>query len=119
MFDEGNWELAINGLTLIAGIAGGVLSYFLLSRPGKAREERLEKSGAYLKLELASIEVFKYKAAYWYSMNWAMRGENAEGRPLAQIGEEADQYFYQCLNLFEIVSRFRKEGVIMAEIYAS
>jgi GNAT superfamily N-acetyltransferase len=115
----GNWGLAINGLTLAAGIAGGILSYFLLRRPGKEREERLEKSGAYLKLELASIEVFKYKAAHWYAMNWAMRGENPEGRPLGQIGEEADQYFYQCLNLFEIVSRFRKEGVIAAEVYAS
>jgi GNAT superfamily N-acetyltransferase len=119
MADGGNWDLAINGLTLVTGIAGGVLSYFLLSKPGKEREERLEKSAAYLQLELASIEVFKYKAACWYSIDWAMTGENPEKRALGQIREEADQYFYQCLNLFEIASRFRKEGVIVPEIYAS
>lgn len=117
--DGGTWELALNVLTLATGIAGGVLSYFLLSKPGKEREERLEKSQAYLQLELASIEVFKYKAAHWYSMNWAQGGRNVEERPLEQMREEVDQYFYQCLNLFEIASRFRNEGVIEAEIYAS
>jgi GNAT superfamily N-acetyltransferase len=119
MADGGNWDLALNGLTLLTGIAGGILSYFLLSKPGKEREERLEKSAAYLQLELASIEVFKYKAACWYSIEWAMTGENPEKRALGQIREEADQYFYQCLNPFEIASRFRKEGVIVPEIYAS
>lgn len=118
-FDGAGWQLLISGLTLLTGVGGGVLSYFLLSKPGKEREERLEKSQAYLQLELASIEVFKYKAAHWYSVNWAMTRENPERRQLARMREEADQYFYQCLNLFEIASRFRKEGVIVAEIYAS
>jgi GNAT superfamily N-acetyltransferase len=68
---------------------------------------------------LASIEVFKYKAACWYSIDWAMTGDNPEKRAAGQLREEADQHFYQCLNLFEIASRFRKEGVIVPEIYAS
>ncbi len=119
MADGGNWDLAINGLTLATGIVGGILSYFLLSKPGKKREERLEKSAAYLQLELASIEVLKYKAANWYAIEWAKTGRSPEKRAPGQIREEADQYFYQCLNLFEIASRFRKEGIIVPEIYAS
>ena len=117
--DGGTWELALNAVALATGIAGGMLGYFLLSKPGKEREERLEKSQAYLQLELASIEVFKYKAAHWYSMDWAVRGRNPEEWPIERIREEVDQYFYQCLNLFEIASRFRNEGVIVPEIYAS
>ena len=83
------------------------------------RELRIEKSTAYLRLELASIDVFKYKAAHWEALQWAEHGKKHSDRPEAHLEEEADQFFYQCLNLFEICSRFRNEGIIEPSIYGS
>jgi len=83
------------------------------------RELRIEKSTAYLQLELASTDVFKYRAAHWEALHWAETGERVSDRHEGQLEEEADQYFYQCLNLFEICSRFRHEEIIDKEIYGS
>ena len=83
------------------------------------RELRVEKSAAYLQLELASLEVFKYKAAHWEALQWAEHAIRHSDRPEGQLEEEADQFFYQCLNLFEVCSRFRAEGIIQPEIYGS
>lgn len=112
-------DVIINGLTLLTGIVGGVTSYFLLSLPGKKREERLEKSQAYLNLELASMEVFRYKAEHFHALHWAETGEIEPGHSEGKLEEEADQYFYQCLNLFEVCSRFWHNGVIETSVYVS
>lgn len=83
------------------------------------REGRLEKSAAYVALELASIDVFKYKAAHFDAIGWARGGGNPRRKSHAQLKEEADCFFYQCLNLFEVASRFRRQNIIVSEVYAS
>ena len=112
-------ESNASALGLILSVVSGVLAFFLLSWPGKKREERLEKSNAYVQLELASLEIFRFKAEHWYEMRWAFGGENPETWDVYRLEEVADQYFYQCLNLFEIASRLRKVKVIEPQVYAS
>jgi len=104
-------EALVASLALM--LAVGSFLYTLL------RERRIEKGAAYLSLELASLEVFKYKAAHFDALHWGETGENILGKPELQLKEEADAFFYQCLNLFEAASRFRKKEVIQPEVYAS
>ena len=92
---------------------------FWLDRRGDKRDTRIEKSEAYLQLELASIEVFKYKADHWDALLWSETGENPLRAHEHKLREEADSFFYQCLNLFEVASRYRQNEVIDADIYAS
>lgn len=119
ILESGNLEDTVNVANLGVGALAGILGYFLVSRPNALREQRIERSQAYLQLELASIEVFKYKAENWYALNWALTNENPKRLRKNQLEEISDQYFYQCLNLFEISSRFRKVGIIEEHIYAS
>lgn len=91
----------------------------LLDAKTRDRESRVEKATAYLSLELASIEVFKFKAAHFDAIEWARGEENSGGKTKLQLIEEADAFFYQCLNLFEVASRFRKDGIIVPQVYAS
>ncbi|RPF72518.1 GNAT family N-acetyltransferase [Aurantiacibacter spongiae] len=119
--DQFEWsgaEALIASVALLLSVLSFGFTYWL-DRRGHHREDRIEKSSAYLGLELASIEVFKYKAEHWDALEWGETGINPLDKPAAQSREEADAFFYQCLNLFEVASRFRKDGVIQPEIYAS
>ncbi len=85
------------------------------------REHRIEKSQAYLQLELASMEIFKFEAS------------NADClRPLvcsiepAQLPDDVDDrrkvarnLFFQSLNLFEVSSHLRRAKVLTPEVYAT
>lgn len=83
------------------------------------REDRVEKSAAYLGLELASIDVFKYKADRYEAIGWARTVAGPPPGADLRLVEEANSFFYQCLNLFEVASRFRKDRIIVPEVYAS
>lgn len=119
-------ELATQGVGLfgMTGMEGLIASLAFLLALGTffytfRKEGRIERGAAYLTLELASIEVFKYKAEHFDALHWGETEENLFGKPKLQLEEQADSYFYQCLNLFEAASRFRKIKVIQPEVYAS
>lgn len=77
----------------------------------------------YQTLELQSIELFRFEAdhpelveAFWFSEeedNWRATREK---RLLAY---QTRQYVCQMLNLFEMSFRFRKEGIVPAEVFGS
>lgn len=108
----------VGALGIALSVLAGILGYLVVSRPAARQALRIERSQAYLNLELASIEIFRYKAEKWITMQWLLDGKN-RGIGTAQLTEEADQYAYQCLNLFEVASRFRKENIIDKFVYAS
>ncbi|VVT17802.1 DUF4760 domain-containing protein [Erythrobacter sp. EC-HK427] len=92
-----------------------------LERHVSARDDRVEKSTAYLQLEVHSSEAFRYAALNAE----AMRPYEASTKPARlpkhdrQNAEIARQYYFQCLNLFEVCSNFRRNGVIDEAVYAS
>lgn len=70
-------------------------------------------------LEIASIDTFRYRAEYAYAIHWSLTDKNPKWTNESILKEQVDQYFNQCLNLFEVASRFRKSHIISAEVYAS
>ena len=92
-----------------------LMSYIYTS----VREHRVEKSAAYLQLELASIEIFRFRSAHWDTIRWAEGKQVETNKCQDQLEEEADQFYYQCLNLFEVCSRFRHARIVTPDIYGS
>jgi hypothetical protein len=86
-----------------------------------ARDDRVEKSTAYLQLEVHSSEAFRFAADH----SEAMRPYELTERPARlpkgdrKNAEMTRQYYFQCLNLFEVCSNFRRHGVVDKHVYAS
>ncbi len=125
---ESFWELAFNEpmtdgsvavIGILLGLVSGIVGYLLVSRPTAVRALRVERSQAYLQLEIASIDTFRFRAEYAYAIQWSLTGSNPKRLNTGILAEQVDQYYYQCLNLFEVASRFRKARIIAPEIYAS
>ncbi|WP_233548406.1 hypothetical protein [Aurantiacibacter zhengii] len=110
-------SIAVIGILL--GLVSGIVGYLLVSRPAAMRALRVERSQAYLQLEIASIDTFRFRAEYAYAIQWSLTGSNPKRLNTGMLAEQVDQYYFQCLNLFEVASRFRKAKIIAPEIYAS
>ena len=114
-------------VALAVSVLAGLYSWWTgregrkLERHMSARDDRIEKSTAYLQLEVHSSEAFRYAA----ENAEAMRPYEATERPARlpkgdrRDAETTRQYYYQCLNLFEVCSNFRRNGVIDETVYAS
>jgi GNAT superfamily N-acetyltransferase len=107
--------LAVGVLTLAVG--------FYYSHKAQIQSIKTEQATAYLSLEMYSSEVFKYEAEHCalllpyrsISRPASLPGGVAE----ANAAGVAVNLYFQTLNLFEVCTRFRKKGVIEAEIFAS
>jgi hypothetical protein len=94
---------------------------FLLTWLRDRRSIRVEKSAAYLQLETQSSEAFRYAAGHGQEM----KPFEPRVAPKPRLNRESKgaeitrQYYFQCLNLFEVCSNFRRKGVIEKEVYAS
>lgn len=85
------------------------------------RERRIEKSSAYLDLEVQSSETFRYQAD-----NAALMARfHLPERP-ADVPEQDHagwqttlNFYFQCLNLFEVCSNFRRHAIVSPEVFAS
>lgn len=107
--------LAIGVMTLAVGL------YY--SHQTRQQSVKTEQATAYLSLETYSSEVFKYEAENFellapyrsLSRSGALPHPDGESK---SAGVAANLYF-QTLNLFEVCTRFRKNGVIEHEVFAS
>lgn len=120
-------ENAVAIVALALSLLSFGFSYFLDRQTRKreerieGRDDRIEKSTAYLQLEVHSSEAFRFAAANCE----AMRFYQSSQRPSLPRGRDSHnaeitrQYYYQCLNLFEVCSNFRRNGVIADQVYAS
>lgn len=110
---------------LSAAIAfAAFLAAFWYSRGARRDSLRVEKSNAYLELEVASSEVFKYESEHATALKPYRKtrvAPTARAKLLAD-GEKAaacDNLYYQTLNLFEVCTRFRRQDIIEHEVFAS
>ncbi|AKQ42114.2 hypothetical protein CP97_08920 [Aurantiacibacter atlanticus] len=111
------------GLSALAAIYSwySALETRRLERHVASRDDRVEKSTAYLELEVHSSEAFRFAAANAI----AMRPYESTDRPARlpkndrQNAATTLQHYYQCLNLFEVCSNFRRNGVVDAHVFAS
>lgn len=108
-------------------LAGSALFFSLLSLCisilAYRRENRVEKSAAYLQLEMNSSEVFKYEAEFAEIMAPLLLRRRPRALPkgdaFCKAREAARNLYFQSLNLFEVCARFRKQQVIAPEVFAS
>lgn len=91
----------------------------------RAREDglRVEKSTAYLSLEMASSEVFKYEAEMDEKLA-PYRAVYASATARKRLSGQSDaktayNLYFQTLNLFEVCARFRRQEIIEHQVFAS
>lgn len=111
------------GNNLIAGVALVVsLTALFYTHATNSRESRVEKSSAYLDLETTSSEIFRYQAEKYETMKkarlWDGHAASWTGVS-AEAAELTEQFYFQCLNLFEVASNFRKKEIVNHGVFAS
>ena len=123
MVETFEWTGA-GALISTAALILSILSFaftWSLDRKGHRREALIEKSSAYLQLEVHSSEAFRYAAIHSEAMRPYESTEEPSPPPKrnGQAAETTRQYYYQCLNLFEVCTNFRRNEVIHKEVFAS
>lgn len=111
-------------LIAAAALALSLLSFgftWWLDRRGHLRDDRIEKSTAYLQLEMHSSEAFRFAAENSEIMHPYESSDEPKPSPKrnSRAAQVTRQYYYQCLNMFEVCSNFRRNGVIDKQVYAS
>lgn len=115
----------VGPLATFLGIIVAALGVVLASRFGEDLSRRSAAQEIYQRLELAALELFRYdiehpalvKALWFPDHPDAPQPRKAEDVELHNFNME--QYVCQLLNLFEMAYRFRKEGIVPADVYAS
>lgn len=108
--------LAAAGIALLSvGVA--VFVYWRTEQ----RERRIEKSSAYLDLEVNSSEAFRYQAQHSAVMAPLREWDRPATVPLktSAAWETTLNYYFQCLNLFEVCANFRRNRIIQPQVFAS
>ncbi|QIG78440.1 hypothetical protein [Stakelama tenebrarum] len=106
------------GLSLVSLIVS-LTTYFFT----EAREQRVEKSAAYLDLEVQSGVAFQYAATNAELMDPLRKPERPaslpKGAEFRRACETTLNLYFQSLNLFEVCARFRRQLIIAPEVFAS
>lgn len=107
--------LAIGVLTLAVGL------YY--SHQTKVQSVKTEQATAYLSLEMYSNDVFKYEAENFALLVPYRSLSRPADLPAEAAGSNAAgaavNLYFQTLNLFEVCTRFRNDGVIEEEVFAT
>ncbi|HLP24516.1 MAG TPA: hypothetical protein VK477_02475, partial [Acidobacteriota bacterium] len=124
-----SWE-AVSGFTqALVAIVGTVLSLlslllaFLVLYWDKTNERRLQCREIYQRLELASVELFRFECDHdrLVELLWGDGEETKDSLPRL-AGADAYQvraYVCQMLNLFEMALRFRRDETMEPEVFGS
>jgi hypothetical protein len=106
------------GLSLLSLVVS-LTTYFFT----EAREQRVEKSAAYLDLEVQSGVAFQYAATNAELMDPLRKPERPSNLPkgadFRRACEATLNLYFQSLNLFEVCARFRRQRIIEPEVFAS
>ena len=84
-----------------------------------SQSRKLKRQEVYQELELASNEVFRYEAQYAAILQHIQCSERADRIYTGEEKGVADNLIFQTLNLFEIATNFRDQGIFDAKVYAS
>lgn len=111
---SGEFLEAANVLALV-----GIVIALVGNLMQQARATRVELQENYLKLELASVDIFRFEAEKAGILGPYM---DANDRGIARTAENdriADNFYLQQLNLFEIAARFRRNGTLDKQVFGS
>jgi hypothetical protein len=106
---------------IVGGLAGGlgVLVALLGLVWQQARLIRSQQRETYMRLELASIEVFRFEAANAAILGYYQGLVDPGGQRTEVADTVALNHYYQTLNLFEIIVRLTRAKEVDHEIFGS
>lgn len=112
-----NLIAVVSAAFALFSVVAAICIYLHTSR----RERRIEKSTAYLDLEVHSSEAFRYQAEHARLLAPLRLDERPNDLLILEddAKEAALNYYFQCLNLFEVCSNFRRHNIISAGVFAS
>ncbi|WP_417319085.1 GNAT family N-acetyltransferase [Emcibacter sp.] len=84
-----------------------------------SQSRKLKRQEVYQELELASNEIFRYEAQYAAILQHILCAERTDRIYTGEEKGVADNLIFQTLNLFEIATNFRDQGIFDAKVYAS
>ncbi len=114
--DAANWIAAAAAIVAFLSFLGAWASFHRQAE----RDRRVELQENYLRLELASNELFRYEAEHGGVLAaYKLSQMPPDFRPDAASDSIADNFFLQQLNLFEIAARFRRDDVFARNIFGS
>lgn len=114
-------RIALVAAAIALGALGVTLWYSHMTR---RQTLRVEKSQAYLQLEVASSEVFKYEAEKAdvlapYRLVKVSAAQRAKLKAATAEAMTAYNLYFQTLNLMEVCTRFRRQDIIEHQVFAS
>lgn len=117
-FTENLLAAAALGIALVSLLISLVTYVFT-----EAREARVEKSSAYLNLEVQSGVAFQYAATHAELMDPLRKPQKPvqlrRDDEYRRACETTLNLYFQSLNLFEVCARFRRQKIIAPEVFAS
>lgn len=123
-FDGGLLAQFVAPLAQTAGIIIAATMVVLTNRFTADQAKRSVGQAIYQKLEFASVELFRFEASHpelvkalWFEAPVPLSDNPTADEKLAAYSLE--QYVCQLLNLFEMELRFRREGIIPPDVFAS
>jgi hypothetical protein len=120
-------ELLAQFVTPLAQTAGIIIAATMVVLTNRFTADQARRSAGqviYQKLEFASVELFRFEASHpelvkalWFEEPVKLGDNPTAEEKLAAYNLE--QYVCQLLNLFEMELRFRREGIIPPDVFAS
>lgn len=114
----------ISPLAQTAGIIIAATMVVVTNRFSADQAKRTAGQAIYQNLEFASVELFRFEAehpelvrALWFDEPKPLGDHPTKEEELARYALE--QYVCQMLNMFEMELRFRREGIIPPDVFAS
>lgn len=106
------WD--VGTIVTAVGFFFACLSFYLLSR----RERTNRKREIYQRLELASVDLFRFEALNPKVIEGLWQASRLPDKNSIEH-EVVQAYVYQILNLFEMAVRFRREGIMPRDVFGS
>ncbi len=117
-------DLGVSGVEESIAFLALILSFIAIgfSALTHRRESRVERSSAYLQLEVQSSQIFQFEADHCDEMAPFCAPKKPvpfKIRSKEKRQKTTDQLYFQSLNLFEVAANFRKKDVIDHAVFAS
>lgn len=97
----------------------GIMATLAFNAYRQAQATRVERQENYLRLELASIELFRFEAQYAEELDPYIRSVDPKAARSPKLDRIADNFYLQQLNLFEIAARMRADGTLNKHVFGS
>jgi len=113
------WAISPDTIVQMAGVFVATATFIIAQAVQRARDRKIARRDVYQKLELASIELFRFEADHLELIRPVWEDETPMPRKGTAEYMATMNYVCQVLNLFELAIKFRKDNTMPADIFGS